>query len=263
MPGGCSLDCIQRRRTVEGDESPAVAYRQCQQICVGDLARAEDRRPAQHAPRPAPARSRADHRRGRRRPQWHRHLLAGRRAVRLLDAVDRRVHAVADDRDPGDQRAHRLRHRARPVRQDPRAVPAAGAVRDGRHAARGQHAEHRRRPRRDGRGPVADPRGLDARLRGHRRTAVPGAAGVPVLPAPRARAEVAVADAACLRGRRVLDPGRLASGRAGNRMAEARAPATQPICSDVSDRNRYSGTSRFVGAGTFFTTRPARSKREP
>jgi hypothetical protein len=54
-----------------------------------------------------PARPKADHRRLRRRPERHRHLLADRRAVRLRDVLGNAVLLPAHAGDPGDHRAHR------------------------------------------------------------------------------------------------------------------------------------------------------------
>ena len=80
-------------------------------------ARRPNRRPprAAQAPRKRAvgrAWSRADHRRLRRRSIRHRHLFAGRRAVRLRDVLGHAVHLPADGGDPGDQRTYRPGNRA-------------------------------------------------------------------------------------------------------------------------------------------------------
>ena len=65
-----------------------------------------------HAQIPRSPRPRAHHRRGRRRPERHRDVLAGRRAVRPRHAVERVPDHAADGRHPGRQRADRPRHAA-------------------------------------------------------------------------------------------------------------------------------------------------------
>ena len=102
------------------------------------------------SPRPRP-----HHRRGRRRPERHRDVLAGRRAVRPRDAVERVPDHAADGRHPGRQRAHRPRHRPRHRAQPARSLSAAAAVVRGLAAARRQHDQRRRRHRRDGPGAAA------------------------------------------------------------------------------------------------------------
>ena len=64
-------------------------------------------------------------RRGR-RPERHRHLLAGRGAVRLRDALVGAVHHAAHGRHPDRERAHRPRDGPRARGQHPRPFPAAG-----------------------------------------------------------------------------------------------------------------------------------------
>ncbi len=68
--------------------------------------------------------TRIDHRRGRRRPERHRHLFAGRGPIRLFDRLGHAVH-LADGGDPGvDQRrvsaGHRQGHRGHRKEHYPR-----------------------------------------------------------------------------------------------------------------------------------------------
>ena len=62
------------------------------------------------------------------RSERHRHLLAGRGAVRLRDVLGDAVHLPADGGDPGDQRTHRPGDRAGHRRQHPHALLALAAL---------------------------------------------------------------------------------------------------------------------------------------
>ena len=113
-------------------------------------------RPRQLGPGP-------DHRRCRRRPERHRDLFAGRRAIRLRDALVGAVHlplmvgiqivSARIGRVTGHGLAANIRDHF------PR-----GAVRRCRPAARRQHHQHRRRPGRDGRGTAPARRRAGARI---------------------------------------------------------------------------------------------------
>ena len=93
-----------------------------------------------------------DHRRLGRRPQRHRHLFAGRRAIRLRARLDAAADLSADVRDPDDQRPYRPGDGTRPRRQHAAALSGGAALWARRPAAGRQHDQHRRRSRRHGGG---------------------------------------------------------------------------------------------------------------
>ena len=172
-----------------------------------------------------PPRAGPHHRRGRRRPERHRHLFAGRRAVRLRDAVERVPHHAADGGHPGGVGAHRPRHRPRSRREPARILSAAAAGVRGVAAARGQHDQHRRRHRRDGRSAAARGRRPGARPRAPVRRAGRADAALPALFAAGAGAAVADAVAVRLRAGAVHDQRRLAAAAQGHAAAAARTSA--------------------------------------
>ena len=88
--------------------------------------------------------ARPDHRRLGRRPQRHRHIFPGGRAVRLRHGVDAAVHLSADVRDPADQRTYWPGHRPGPRRKHAAPLSGITALPAGRPACGRQYHQYRR-----------------------------------------------------------------------------------------------------------------------
>ena len=147
-------DALPARR---GGRDPAPARRNGP-ACAWIAQKDPRARPRTHAA-PAAARPRPRHRRRGRRSLRHRHLLAGRRPVRLRDAVVGALHHAAHGRHPDRERADRARDGPRARRQHPRPFPGVDPVRRRGAPALRQHAQHRGGPGRDGQCAGAPDRG--------------------------------------------------------------------------------------------------------
>ena len=183
------------------DENPPCRHRRPTRATNAGARRRRD--PGQPS-RPGP-----HHRRRRRRPERHRHLLAGRRPVPLRPRLDAVPDDAADDRHPDALGAHRLRDAQRAGHQHRPDLPEVADGLADRPPGRRQHDQHRRRRGGDGRSGQAARRRAAAALRARHRRALHRDAGLLLVRADGARAQVADARALRLcrggaRGRRAL-----------------------------------------------------------
>jgi hypothetical protein len=151
-------------------------------------------------------RARSDYRSSRRRPEWHRNLLAGGRSVRLRHPVDTPADVPADGCHSGHQRQDWSGQRPRTGDQYPTPLSGVAALRHGHSPARGEYDQYCSRSLSHGRSCQPGRWRTDASLHGRPRSVLARFAGFRSVSTLCPHPQMADACPVRLRRRRVRRP---------------------------------------------------------